>query len=148
MKHVFISRTDGVAIIATTFGGDPHPSSRRSEIQQAVRATRRGGVCLSSGCKLSWNESYDCYLLSGYAADGSDVTHELRLHGALPIQPQPRASIAAPPPAQPLPRSQREPTPAISHREVVLGVVSDRARHIRHRAPVKRMLDYAARFAS
>ena len=148
MKHVFISRSDGVAIIATTFGGDPHPSCRRSDIQQAVRATRMGGVCLSSGCKRSWNERYGCYLLSGYAADGSDVTHELRLHGSVPIQPQPRALIAAPPPAQPRPRPQSEPAPAISRREVVLGAISDRARHIRHRAPVKRMLDQAARCAS
>jgi hypothetical protein len=76
------------------------------------------------------------------------VTHELRLHGALPIQPQPRARIAAPPPAQPRSRSQREPTPAISNREVVLGAISDRARHIRRRAPVERMLYEAARFAS
>ena len=116
MKQVFISRSDGVAMIATTFGGDPHPSSRRSDIQQAVRATRMGGVCLSSGCKLSWNEPYGCYVLSDYAADGSDMTHDLRRHGTLPIQPQPRVVIAAPPLAQPrhAPRaSPRRPSAAV-----------------------------------
>ena len=147
MKHVFISRADGVALIATTFGGDPYPHARRSYIQSAVRATRTGGACLSTGCKLYWREEYGCYLLGGYAADGSDVTDVLRLHGFQPIQPQPRTVTFAPEQAQPRPRPHRQPAPAVSRREVFLGVVSDRAKAIYHRRPVKRLLDHAARYA-
>jgi hypothetical protein len=73
------------------------------------------------------------------------MTHELRLHGIMPIQP--RALIAAPAQAQPRPRPQTEPVPVISRREVLLGVVSNRVWSMYYRASVKRILNHAARLA-
>jgi hypothetical protein len=60
MKHAYIRREDGIAIIAGDFGRDLDPNDRANEIRTAVRATRISGVCLSTGCKLYWKEVDGC----------------------------------------------------------------------------------------